>query len=77
MMSDTEFKNLLEAAQKGDTKSLQSLIDMFMPTLYKNSYIDGMLNWDCLQELILKFIKNIYHFKFNSKIDILDLIYNE
>lgn len=40
-MQDTEFKELFEAAQNGNLKALQKLIEMFMPSVYKNSFING------------------------------------
>ncbi|MGF7060630.1 helix-turn-helix domain-containing protein [Brassicibacter mesophilus] len=73
-MSDTEFKNLFEAAQKGDIKSLETLIDMFTPSIRKQSFVNGKLDSDCQQELTLRLINCIRNFNFDTKKDISDYL---
>ncbi|CAM3299139.1 RNA polymerase factor sigma-70 [Filibacter tadaridae] len=65
-MNETDFKILFEYAQSGDTKAMEELIKMFMPVLCKNSFINGNLDKDCLQELTIKFIKSVQKFKFRE-----------
>ncbi|MFT9487409.1 MAG: helix-turn-helix domain-containing protein [Tepidibacillus sp.] len=73
-MNDTEFQILFEAAQNGDIKALEELIDMFMPSMCKNSFISGNLDIDCLQELTIRFINCIRNFRFNNKEDFTDYL---
>lgn len=65
-MNETDFKVLFEKAQSGDSNAMEELIKMFMPVLYKNSYINGSLDKDCLQELIIKFMKSVHKFSFRE-----------
>lgn len=69
-MSDKDFENLFRNAQNGDLKSLEMIITMFMPCIHKNSYINGVLDDDCLQELTLKLISCISRFIFTVNKDI-------
>lgn len=66
-MKDAEFTKIFEDAQNGDLKALEILISMFMPSIYKNSFINGKLDYDCVQELILRFIISIQKFNFCIK----------
>ncbi len=75
-MNDIEFRSLFEAAQKGDSKAAKEIIDMFMPSMYKNSFINGNLDDDCLQELTIRFINCIRNFNFNTNKDFTEYLTN-
>lgn len=66
-MKDKDFQKTFISAQRGDIKALEELIDKFMPCMIKNSYINGKLDSDCLQEITIRFITCIYNFKFDIK----------
>jgi len=69
-VQDTDFQELFEAAQNGELQALEKLIEMYMPSVYKNSFISGQLDCDCLQELTIRLIKCIRNFKLDTKSDL-------
>ena len=66
-MTDKDFQKSFISAQNGDMKALEDLIDKFMPCMIKNSFLNGKLDSDCLQEITIRFINCIYNFKFDIK----------
>lgn len=64
-MNSKTFENLVNKAQNEDGKSMEILLDMFKPLIYKHSVIDGRLDEDCFQELNIKLIKCVKNFKYN------------
>lgn len=57
------FKDLVIEAQKGNDEAMTEIIKMYMPVVNKHSYIDGEIDEDLRQEIILKIITNIGKFK--------------
>lgn len=69
-MNNSDFKYLYNLAKEDDEEAIKELVDKFQPLIYKNSYINGELDLDCVQELNLKLYKCIKKFKFKSKEEI-------
>ena len=69
-MSEHNFKELYESTIDGDEEAIEEIIDIFKPIIYKNSYINGELDNDCVQELNIKLYLCIKNFKFKSKKDL-------
>ena len=64
MFDNQNFGELIVAAQSGSNEAIEQIIEMYMPLITKHSYIDGTLNEDLRQEIILKIITNISKFNF-------------
>lgn len=56
------FKDLVIEAQKGNNEAMIEIIEMYMQVVNKHSYIDGEIDEDLRQEIILKIITNIKKF---------------
>lgn len=59
-----DIETLVKKAQEKDTEAIDSLLLMFQPLMKSNSYINGRLDDDFLQELSIEFLKIIERFKF-------------
>ncbi len=59
-----ELVSLVKKAQKGDMEAMNNLVIRFQKLILKNSYINGKLNEDCIQELSIELIRSIKRFKF-------------
>ena len=57
------FKKQLYSAQNGDSKMVEKIIEMYMPLINKRSIINGKLNEDLRQTIILHIIKKLKKFK--------------
>ena len=57
------FRDLIVEAQKGNNEAMTEIIEMYMQVVNKNSYIDGRIDEDLRQEILLKIITNIGKFK--------------
>lgn len=57
------FRDLLDAAKKGNSIASETILDMYKPLLMKESIIDGVFDEDLYQELRLVLIKCIKNFK--------------
>jgi len=57
------FKELLDAAKKGNSIAKETILDMYKPLLMKESIIDGAFDEDLYQELREVLIKCIKNFK--------------
>ncbi len=57
------FAELLSAAQSGDNDAMAYILEMYMPTINRHSRINGVLNEDIRQEILLHIINNIQKFK--------------
>ena len=56
------FKELIIEAQKGNNEAMTEIIEMYMQVVNKHSYIDGRIDEDLRQEILLKIITNIGKF---------------
>ncbi|MCR1899967.1 helix-turn-helix domain-containing protein [Irregularibacter muris] len=68
-MSNYDLKELYELAKKDDEEAIKEIIDKFEPLTYKNSYINGEVDPDCIQELHIKLYNCIKNFDFRIKED--------
>lgn len=57
------FRDLIIEAQKGNNEAMTEIIEMYMQVINKHSYIDGRIDEDLRQEILLKIIMNIGKFK--------------
>lgn len=64
MFDNKNFGELIAAAQSGNNEAIEQIIEIYMPLISKHSYIEGILNEDLRQEIILKIITNISKFIF-------------
>jgi hypothetical protein len=65
-MEHKELKNLVQRVKAGDHVAAMKLLVMFNPLIKKNSYINGVINGDCMQELSIKLLKSVKKFEFNT-----------
>lgn len=61
-MKMADFSKVLMRAKFGDSNSLEALLDMYRPLLYKESIVKGIFDEDLFQELCLVLIKCIAKF---------------
>ena len=57
------FRDLIIEAQKGNNEAMTEIIEMYMQVVNKHSYIDGQIDEDLRQEILLKIIMNIKSFR--------------
>lgn len=62
-----ELVNLIKKAKNGDINALNTIISMFQSLIVKNSYINGKIDEDCIQELNIELIKSIKRFEFQGE----------
>lgn len=61
-MKMADFSKVLMRAKSGDSNSLEALLDMYRPLLYKESIVKGIFDEDLFQELCLVFLNCITRF---------------
>lgn len=61
-MRADEFRTTLLRATKGDNEALADIIEMYMPLINSHSYVDGKLDEDLRQYILLHLLKNISKF---------------
>ena len=61
-MKMADFSKVLMRAKSGDSNSLEALLDMYRPLLYKESIVKGIFHEDLFHELWLVLIKCIAKF---------------
>ncbi|MFT3951701.1 MAG: helix-turn-helix domain-containing protein [Oscillospiraceae bacterium] len=57
-----EFLELLQGAAAGNHSNLEALLNLYMPLINKYSYIDGVLDEDCRQYILIHIALNISKF---------------
>ena len=62
-MNTSEFRWILERAISGDKKAVEAILLLYMPLINKHSYINGILDEDLKQTILLHIIRNISNFK--------------
>ena len=60
---NTSFRDLIIEAQKGNNEAMTEIIEKYMQLVNKHSYIDGRIDEDLRQDILLKIITNIGKFK--------------
>lgn len=58
-----DFRDLILEAQKGNNEAMTEIIEMYMQVVNKHSYINGQIDEDLRQEILLKIITNIKNFR--------------
>ena len=61
-MSNEQFKEILIKAQSGDNEAMTDILEMYMPLITKHSYINGQLDEDLRQNILLEIVKSIKFF---------------
>lgn len=61
-MSAKEFRTTLMAAVNGSNEALADIIELYMPLINGRSYIDGELDENLRQYILLHIFKNISKF---------------
>ena len=58
-MSNEQFRELLIRAQSGDNEAMTDILEMYMPLINKHSYVNGRLDEDLRQNILLEIVKSI------------------
>lgn len=58
-----DFRDLIIEAQKGNNEAMTEILEMYMPVINKHSFVDGQIDEDLRQEILLKIITNIKSFR--------------
>ena len=62
-MTNKEFHQLLTQAISGNVDALGDLLEMYLPLINRYSDIDGRLDEDLRQQIMLRVFKNIGRFR--------------
>lgn len=58
-MTNEQFRELLIKAQAGDNEAMTDILEMYMPLINKHSYVNGKLDEDLRQNIVLEILKSI------------------
>ena len=58
-MTNEQFRELLIKAQAGDNEAMTDILEMYMPLINKHCYVNGKLDEDLRQNIILEILKSI------------------
>ena len=61
-LSNNEFREILVRAQAGDNEAMTDILEMYMPLINKHSFVNGKLDEDLLQNILLQIVKSIKKF---------------
>ena len=61
-MSSEEFRRILEQAVAGNHEALEKILNLYMPLINHNSVINGVLDEDCKQYILIHIALNIGKF---------------
>lgn len=62
-MTKSEFLNTLSEAVSGNTDALADIMEQYMPLINRYSYVDGKLDEDLRQDILLEVFRSIGRFK--------------
>ena len=62
MMNREEFRSILTGAMAGCHEDLEKILELYMPLIEKNSYINGTLDEDLKQYLMIHIALQIRKF---------------
>ncbi len=62
-MDSKKFHSILSRAIFGDNDALADLAELYMPLINKYSYIDGELDEDLRQNILLELVRSISRFE--------------
>ena len=58
-MTNEQFRELLIKAQAGDNEAMTDILEKYMPLINKHSYVNGRLDEDLRQNILLEIVKSI------------------
>ena len=61
-LSNNEFREILVRAQAGDNEAMTDILEMYMPLINKHSFVNGKLDEDLRQNIVLQIVKSIKKF---------------
>ena len=61
-LSNNEFIEILVRAQAGDNEAMTDILEMYMPLINKHSFVNGKLDEDLRQNILLQIVKSIKKF---------------
>lgn len=61
-MTAKEFRELLQRAIRGDCDAVEQILILYMPLINRHSMIDGRLDEDCRQYILLRVTLSISKF---------------
>ena len=61
-LSNNEFREILVRAQAGDNEAMTDILEMYMPLINKHSFVNGTLDEDLRQNILLQIVKSIKKF---------------
>lgn len=62
-MEAKEFERLLTSAVLGNKDDIESILKMYEPLINRNSFLNGKIDEDLRQYILMHIIKNISKFK--------------
>ena len=62
--ANVNFEALITAAQNGSNDAMTEILEIYMPLINKHSRINGVINEDIRQEILMQIINNIGKFQF-------------
>ena len=61
-LSNNEFREILVRAQAGDNEAMTDILEVYMPLINKHSFVNGKLDEDLRQNILLQIVKSIKNF---------------
>lgn len=61
-LSNNEFREILVRAQTGDNEAMTDILELYMPLINKHSFVNGKLDEDLRQNILLQIVKSIKKF---------------
>ena len=61
-LSNKELKDWIVKAQAGDNKAMTDILELYMPLINKHSFVNGKLDEDLRQNILLEIVKSIKKF---------------
>ena len=61
-LSNNEFREILVRAQTGDNEAMTDILELYMPLINKHCFVNGMLDEDLRQNILLQIVKSIKNF---------------
>ena len=58
-MTNEQFREVLIKAQAGDNEAMTDILEMYMPLINKHSYVNGRLDEDLRQNILLEIVKSM------------------
>ena len=58
-LSNNEFRDILVRAQAGDNEAMTDILEMYIPLINKHSFVNGKLDEDLRQNILLQIVKSI------------------